>query len=482
MDQTTASITTNADSKPSIWRKVGYGFGDMSSSMFWKIFSFFLPFFYSNIFGLTLVDAGLLMLITRIWDAVSDPMMGIICDRTNTRWGKYRPYLLWIAIPFAVCGVLLFTTPDGSYTIKLIWAYATYILMMTCYTAINVPYGAMLDVITPSSSEKTVYSSYRMFFAYAGSFIALLSWEPLCRAFAHVDSSTPLEKCGPQAWQMAMFVIGAACAILFIFCFLMTREVVKTKSESSVGNDFKHLLTNGPWWLMNGVAIFNNFYNIIRGSSVAYLFANIIGGSVEIQIFTFVLTAGVYLCIGELVNMVSVPLAVPLANRLGKKNTFMLSLVVIIASCILFWFCPATVGGVWAMVALQVIFSVAMGIISPLVWSMYADVANYYELINKTASTGLIFSSASMAQKFGSAFGGAAVMWILAAFDYNTAQGAVQTEEALYGIRAMMSFIPAALAGVAMLLLWFYPLTTSRINDIEERLAVQRAEQAKQQA
>ncbi len=158
--------------------KVGYGFGDMSSSMFWKIFSYYLPFFYSNIFGLTLADAGLLMLITRIWDAVSDPMMGVIADRTKTRWGRYRPYLLWIAAPFAIAGILLFTTPEWSYTGKLIWAYATYILMMTVYTDINVPYGAMLGVMTDDSNTKTVFSSYRMFFAYGGSFIALGAWEP----------------------------------------------------------------------------------------------------------------------------------------------------------------------------------------------------------------------------------------------------------------------------------------------------------------
>ena len=118
--------------------KIGYGFGDMSSSMFWKIFSYYLPFFYSNIFGLSLADAGLLMLVTRIWDAVSDPMMGVIADRTHTRWGKYRPYLLWIAAPFAIAGILLFTTPDMGTTGKLVWAYVTYILMMTVYTAINV--------------------------------------------------------------------------------------------------------------------------------------------------------------------------------------------------------------------------------------------------------------------------------------------------------------------------------------------------------
>jgi GPH family glycoside/pentoside/hexuronide:cation symporter len=155
--------------------KIGYGFGDMSSSMFWKLFSYFLPFFYSNVFGLSLADAAVLMLVTRIWDAVSDPMMGIIADRTKTRWGKYRPYLLFFAIPFAVCGVLLFTTPENG---KVVWAYVTYLLMMTVYTGINVPYGSLLNVMTADSDEKSVLSSYRMFFAYGGSFIALFAWEP----------------------------------------------------------------------------------------------------------------------------------------------------------------------------------------------------------------------------------------------------------------------------------------------------------------
>ena len=146
--------------------KIGYGLGDMSSSMFWKIFSYYLPFFYSNIFGLTLADAGLLMLITRVWDALFDPMMGAVVDRTHSRWGKYRPYLLWMAVPFAVSGILLFTIPDFGYTGKLAWAYVTYILMMTVYTGINVPYGAMLGVMTDDSNAKTVFSSYRMFFFF----------------------------------------------------------------------------------------------------------------------------------------------------------------------------------------------------------------------------------------------------------------------------------------------------------------------------
>ena len=159
--------------------KIGYGFGDMASSMFWKVFSYYLPFFYANVFGIGLIETGILLLVTRIWDAVSDPMMGIVADRTKTRWGKYRPYLLWVAAPFSICGILLFTTPDWGQGAKLVWAYVTYILMMTVYTGINVPYGAMLGVMTDNSQEKTVFSSFRMFFAYGGSFIALFAWDPL---------------------------------------------------------------------------------------------------------------------------------------------------------------------------------------------------------------------------------------------------------------------------------------------------------------
>ena len=210
--------------------KIGYGFGDMSSSMFWKIFSYYLPFFYSNIFGLSLADAGLLMLVTRIWDAVSDPMMGVIADRTHTRWGKYRPYLLWIAAPFAIAGILLFTTPDMGTTGKLVWAYVTYILMMTVYTAINVPYGAMLGVMTDDSNTKTVFSSYRMFFAYGGSFIALGAWEPLCNWFKSMDYSNA------SSWQYAMVCIATLCFLGFLFCFSMTREHVKSVASESIGN------------------------------------------------------------------------------------------------------------------------------------------------------------------------------------------------------------------------------------------------------
>ena len=460
-------------------QKIGYGFGDMSSSMFWKLFSYFLPFFYSNVFGLSLADAGMLMLITRLWDAVSDPMMGILADRTKTRWGKYRPYLLFFSLPFAVCGVLLFTTPENG---KTVWAYITYILMMTVYTGINVPYGSLLNVMTADSDEKSVLSSYRMFFAYAGSFIALGVWEPLCNMFDKTRVSVEGAEGGlasistnPDAWQHAMIVIAACCFIFFILSFLMTKEYVKSESTVSVGKDLKLLLKNKPWWILVGAALASNLFNTVRGTTAAYFFADYLQKSVELAPqWAFLVSAGIFLSIGEIANMVGVVLAVPLSKNLGKKSTYMLSMAALAGLSVVFFFLPPTAGGYWTMLGLQIVICVFSGVMSPLIWSMYADVADYTEFKEGTSSTGLIFSSASMAQKFGGALGGSAVMWLLAAFGYNTIAGAVQTETAIMGLRMLMSFVPAAIAALAVFIVWFYPLTKKKMEGVQVELAEKR--------
>ncbi len=461
--------------KSTLKEKIGYGFGDMSSSMFWKIFSYYLPFFYSNIFGLSLVDAGVLVLVTRIWDAVSDPMMGIISDRTSTKWGKYRPYLLWVAPFFSICGILLFTTPDLDYAGKLIWAYVTYILMMTVYTGINVPYGAMLGVMTDDSNEKTVFSSFRMFFAYGGSFVSLFLWEPLTNFMGGYNT--------PGGWFWAMVVIAAACFVMFILCFLMTKEHLKTVSTVSVGSDFKALFSNKPWWLLIGAALCFNLFNTVRGATVAYFFQDIIGGQVSLVFFglMFAFYAGLFLGVGEVSNMVGVASCVPISNRLGKKTTFILVNASLVVLSVLFFFIPCTPTGYWIMLIFQILISILTGIMSPLVWSMYADVSDYAELEFKTASTGLIFSSSSMAQKFGGAIGGAAVLWLLSGFGYITdpeilaAGNVVQPDSALTCLRWLMSFVPACVALLSMCIVWFYPLTTERINKINAELKKVRA-------
>lgn len=472
--------------KAGLSEKIGYGFGDMSSSMFWKIFSYYLPFFYSNIFGLSLAHAGTLVLVTKLYDAVSDPVMGLIADRTNTRWGKYRPYLLWIAIPFAVAGVLAFFTPQtDNYTFKHVYAYVTYILMMTVYTAINVPYGAMLGVMTDDSREKSVFSSFRMFFAFIGSFIAMGSFEPLLKLRQSIVGTLPAEwtlaDSTPADWTIAVSVIGIVCAVLFILSFVMTRERV-TEAEmakepvrensdetakTSVAEDLKALVANGPWWMLLGGGIAILLFNCVRGGAAAYYFADVLGTN---AIFTLAL----FLTVGEISQLVGVVVTVPVSEKIGKKATFLLVLVAVTILSIIVAFLPETPAGMWALLVSQILICIAIGINSPLLWSMFADVADYSELKNGRASTGLIFSSSSMAQKFGAAFGSAIVLWVLMAFGYDNAKGAVQTPEALATIKALISWIPAigSAAGIAIML--GYPLTDKKMSDIRQELSKKR--------
>lgn len=472
--------------KAGLSEKIGYGFGDMSSSMFWKIFSYYLPFFYSNIFGLSLAHAGTLVLVTKLYDAVSDPVMGLIADRTNTRWGKYRPYLLWIAIPFAVAGVLAFFTPQtDNYTFKHVYAYVTYILMMTVYTAINVPYGAMLGVMTDDSREKSVFSSFRMFFAFIGSFIAMGSFEPLLKLRQSILGTLPAEwtlaDSTPADWTIAVSVIGIVCAVLFILSFLMTRErvteaemakePVKENSDetakTSVAEDLKALVANGPWWMLLGGGIAILLFNCVRGGAAAYYFADVLGTN---AIFTLAL----FLTVGEISQLVGVVVTVPVSEKIGKKATFLLVLVAVTVLSIIVAFLPETPAGMWALLVSQILICIAIGINSPLLWSMFADVADYSELKNGRASTGLIFSSSSMAQKFGAAFGSAIVLWVLMAFGYDNAKGAVQTPEALATIKALISWIPAigSAAGIAIML--GYPLTDKKMSEIRQELSKKR--------
>jgi GPH family glycoside/pentoside/hexuronide:cation symporter len=374
-----------------------------------------------------------------------------------------------VAPLFSICGILLFTTPDLYYGGKLIWAYVTYILMMTVYTAINVPYGAMLGVMTDDSNEKTVFSSFRMFFAYGGSFVALFLWEPLTNLFGGYNTQ--------EGWFWAMVIIASCCFVLFMLCFMLTREHLKTVSTVSVGSDFKALLSNKPWWLLIGAALCFNLFNTVRGATVAYFFQDIIGADVSMAFLgmMFAFYAGLFLGVGEVSNMVGVASCVPIANRLGKKSTFILVNISLVVLSVLFFFIPCTPTGYWLMLITQILISVLTGIMSPLVWSMYADVSDYAELKFHTASTGLIFSSSSMAQKFGGAIGGAAVLWLLSGFGYITdaeqlRAGIPQPEGALLCLRWLMSFVPACVAALSVVVVWFYPLTTERIEKINREL------------
>ena len=451
--------------------KIGYGLGDMSSSMFWKIFSYYLPIFYSDVFGLRPAHAATLLLITKLYDAVSDPFMGLIADRTRSRWGRYRPWLLWMAVPFAVIGIMSFYVPGFNYSAKHVYAYVMYILMMTVYTAVNVPYGAMLGVVSADSAEKSVFSSFRMFFAYVGSFAAMgVFWLFEKKIAGSVNASGRIVRgvgdADPLQWTAVVAVIAAACAILFLLCFALTRENVRPAEDSgaspSMKRDLKNLLTNRPWWLLLGAGIGQLLFLSLRGGAAAYYFANLLGGNLFI-------TCAVFLSIGEIAQMLGVTLAVPVSSRFGKRNTFLGALLGAAAlSCCIF-FLPAGTEGVWMLVIFQILICLAAGVGSPLIWSMFADVADWSELHYGSRATGLIFSSSSMAQKLGGAFGGFLLLTILGASGYDSSV-TVQSGSTLTAIKALMSFVPAAGALLGALCLAFYPLTTERMDKVQKSL------------
>lgn len=441
----------------------------MSSSMFWKIFSYYLPIFYTNVFGLHPAHAATLLLVTKLYDAVSDPMMGIIADRTKTRWGRYRPYLLWVAIPFGVIGVLSFYTPDWGYSMKVVYAYVVYLLMMTAYTAINVPYGAMLGVVSDDSTEKGVFSSFRMFFAYIGSFVAM----GIFGIFEH-QTGGDVKNGTPEQWTFYVGIIALICVALFLLCFKLTRENVKVDNANSANGsrsilaDLKALGKNGPWWLLLGGAIGLLLFGAMRGGATAYYFSYILGTNI-------VFTCAIFLLIGEIAQMVGVLLTVPVSEMIGKKSTFMVCLAALSVLSAAVWVVPATPAGFWALVVLHVFICIGIGIISPLLWSMFADVADASELENGVSSVGLIFSSSSMAQKFGGTIGSTLLMLVLAFVGFNNAEGAEQTPYALEGIRALMSWIPALGTLLGLLFVSFYPLNRKRMQEVDKQLKVMRA-------
>ena len=397
--------------------------------------------------------------------------MGLIADRTNTRHGKFRPYILWGAIPFGIIGVLTFTTPDLDLKGRIIYAYITYTLMMTAYTVVNVPYASLLGVMSPHSSDRNILSSYRMSFAYIGSFIALLMFMPLVNFFSEKATGNRSVEYG---WIMAVAVISIICIILFFLTFALTRERVKpVRTQSKASEDLKDLMKNRPWWLLLGAGVAALIFNSIRDGATVYYFKYYIQeesiSNISLFNFSFVLS-GLYLAIGQIANLAGVILSAPLSNKIGKKNTYIGSMAIAtILSIIFFWISKDNL--IWIFI-FQVLISICAGSIFPLLWSMYADCADYSEYKTGNRATGLIFSSSSMSQKLGWAIGSALTGWLLAYFGFqaNTAQN----PETIQGIKMFMSLLPAIGTVLSVILISFYPLSEKKMRKISIALQERR--------
>ena len=457
--------------------KIGYGFGDMASSMFWKLFGSYLMIFYTDVFGLPAAVVGTLFLVTRVWDSAFDPIVGVVADRTHSRWGKFRPYLLFLAIPFSVIGVLTFVTPPFGDNGKLIYAYVTYSLMMMVYSAINVPYASLLGVMSDNPKERNTLSTYRMAFAYIGSFIALLLFMPMVNFWSGHSKEIAAQQ---QGWTLAVAVIAVMCALLFIGCFAPTRERVKAlhEKQAPLKEDLKDLWKNRPWWILLGAGVAALVFNSIRDGATVYYFKYFIVEE-DFQTISFFgvsfVLSGLYLSVGQIANIAGVILAAPVSNRIGKKQTYMGSMAIAtVLSILFFWFDKDNLALIFTF---QILISICAGSIFPLLWSMYADCTDYSELKTGNRATGLIFSSSSMSQKFGWAIGSALTGWLLSYFGFVANE--VQQAEAIQGIKMFMSFLPAAGTLLSIVFISMYPLSEKKMLEISAALKSRRAETVK---
>ena len=439
--------------------KIGYALGDAAAGgITWKVMSIAFPFFFTNVFGLTVADAAALMLVARLFDVVTDPMMGAIADRTQSRWGTYRPWLIFGAIPLGVVFALLLYTPDLGPAGKRIYAYALYLLMMVVYTAVNVPYGSLLGVMTDDDNEKNQFSSFRMVGAYAMGFIMLFSFPYLQRMVG-----------GEPKHQYAVLgvVLGAAAALGTLACGLLTKERLKpVRAEKFSFKPFADLFRNKPWICLTLIGICTNFFNGFRYAVAAYLMEYCLHGDVTVA--GLVINYTVFMMFGEATCMVFGGLSPWFTKKVGsKKKAFGWAAVICAVSSILFFFIPMNPAWIWVMIADVIVTSIGIGFYSPLLWSMYADVADYATEKNGTSSTGLIFSSGTMAQKFGSAISGALVAMFLglAGFISNTDPVTGQTVVTITNdasvqtmIWSLFSLFPAAIAILIILLLRLYPI------------------------
>lgn len=431
--------------------KIGYGLGDAACSMLWKLFSVYLMFFYTDICGLDAWVVGLLFLVTRVWDSLLDPFVGLVCDRTRSRWGTFRPWLLWGALPFGLLGVLTFSMPDWSEGGRVAYAAVTYSAMMVVYSLVNVPYASLLGVISSDAQERTTLASFRMAFAAGGSILAVLLIEPLARLFGG-------EAGHPGGWTTSVAVICALVVALLLATFLSTRERVRpVRSERhSVAVSLRDLMHNRPWLILAAAAICLQLFNAFRESGTVYYFKYCIGeGDSSVVLGGVALTgSALFVAVGQLFNIVGIIFTPALAARFGRRRA--LAGVLLVTALLSLGFRLAEGAGLAALLAAQALISLAVGGVLPLLWAMSADVADYAARCTGRRDTGLIFSSYSMAQKIGWSVGSAATAWILslAGFEAN----AVQSEATLSVIGFLQSILPAAAALGAFVFVLRYPL------------------------
>lgn len=436
--------------------RLGYAAGDLASCLYYNTFSPFLMYFYTDVFGIGPAAVGTMLLVTRTWDNFLDPVMGMVADRTKTRWGKFRPWLLYMSAPLAIAGALTFTAQNFSANGKLVYAYITYSVLMLIYTAINIPYGALLGVITPDSTERTRFSSYRFLGAFSGNFVvqATLLW-----LVKHLGAGSER-----RGFSLTMTLYGVAAMLLFFFTFAVTRERVQSAADraSSIWNDLQGLLRNTPWLVLGLVSVLCLVWISVRNACLIYYFKYYVHNQTMTSKF---------MVIGTAATLLGVSLTSRIERLLGgKKSAYIwLTLVCGLTNLAMYFARPSDS---LLMYASQIAGSFVQGPLFPMIWAMYADTADFAEWKFGRRTTGLIFSAGTFAQKMGWTVGGAIAGWLLGHYGFQA--NAAQNAGTLFGIRFMVSLLPAAVCVVTAIATLFYGINNKLEKRIGAELAIRR--------
>ena len=441
-----------SDTKLKPIEKIGYGLGDFGSNVVFQTILILLPAFYTDVFGLAPAAMGTMFLAVRLLDTVTDPIMGMVADNTNTKWGKFRPYLLWFALPFSVVFVFTFITPDFSENGKLAYAYLTYAALMVLYTVVNIPYCALGGVITSDSQERVSANSYRFFIATSAGVLISYFAPDLIEYFGNGNEQ--------NGYPYAMSVFGVLAILAFFGCFALTKERVKqvASTKGSLSVDFRTLLKNDQWLVVALLFLVLLVPIVLRGASQVYYVKWFIGDADLIAAF---LTTGTF-C-----QMIGAGFASSLTKKLGKVPAYILvQSIIVVGSIVLYFVSNSNLYAIFILFGV-VNFFVQMG--APILFTMAADTVEYGELKTGRRVTGLVFSGALFALKLGVAMGGWLIGLILAYYGYD-GKAEAQSPEAIQGIVLSLTLFPAIGHFLLIPIVSFYKLNKKRCDEIRAEL------------
>jgi len=436
--------------------KASYALGDFGLNLYWASISAFLLIFYTDVMMLPAAAVGTLILVTKIADAIADPVMGMLADRTRTRWGHFRPWLLWGALPMAVTGVLAFTVPPVAAHWRLPWAYVTFSLMMLAYTVVSIPYSALSGVITGNGQQRTVLVSLRFIAAFAGTTFVNYATLDLVGGLGGGDAAV--------GWQRTLMLYGVIAMVLFASVFFGVRERVTPSpgQRTPWRQDVADLLGNRPWLVLFVLALVIMVTIVMRGGAGVYYFKYYLGRP-DLTGW-FLGSYSVALALGAA--------ATPLLTRFFDRRRLMMGLMCIVGvlSGAMYLVPP---DGLVAAFAINILVGLALGPKSPLAFAMYADTADYTEWRTGRRATALTFAAATFSQKLGGAIASAAIAWVLAGMGYVANQA--QSQASQQGIVLLMTVIPGVVALLAAWTMRFYPLDDARLAQIQQDLAARHA-------